>query len=841
LARTLALSARLNAYKKQGFSPELSKCNYILNYSLIPLGAKVCRFYLCVHITTSMTFFSKFLLAILLSLFCNLVVAQEYTISGRIENAQSEAPVVGASIFLQGTQVGTTSDDQGKFELSAAAGNYKLIIRHLGLQDIEQDIELKKNLKLDFKSKPSRISTGEVIITAEGDNNLDQKSGTIELSAKDIAIVPDVLGESDLIKTVQLLPGVTSATDGNTGFYVRGGGPDQNLILLDGASIYNASHLLGFYSVFNTSSIDNIKLIKGSMPANYGGRLSSVLDITTIDGNDSTTTVAGGIGLVATNATIQGPIKKGKSSYFISGRRTYIDVVARPFLTALETSQQFGYFFYDLNGKITLDLTEKDKIYFSGYFGRDVFSVKSKNSDFELKTQWGNSAAIIGYRHIFSEKLLLRSSVNYTSYTNKIKITQEDIQVKLSSGINDLSANLSFHYFPNSSHHIDMGANYTHHDFLPSNLAGQAEALETIDLENQIHFFSHDLGLYALDAWAINKRVMFEYGVRFSFFQHIGPFDRYVQGVTGITEDTISFAAGDKIAQYINTEPRFSLRLKTKRSSAWKLSFAQNYQYIHLATYATVSLPTDVWIPSTDLVKPQFSTQYSVGNFKTYETAGYELSLVGYFKLMKNQIEYKDGFSPEDDVLNNVDNNLIFGEGKAFGTEFYLKKVKGKTTGWLGYTISTTKRTFEDINEGAEFLAKYDRLHDLSLVIAHELSNKWKFSMVFIYASGNATTMPIARYTIEGKIITQYNPRNSFRMPAYHRLDLSATYTPEPKKKKKYESIWKFAIYNLYNRANPYFIYFDNSKFNQDGLFETKAKQVSLFPVMPSVSWNFSF
>jgi len=807
----------------------------------ILLGAKICRFYLCEHIICSMKIFGKLLLVITTSLICGVVIAQQYTIKGRIENAQTAEPVVGASIFLEGTQAGTTSDMNGKYELTAEAGTYKLIIKYLGLEDIEQDIELNKNIKLNFKPKPSSINPGEVIITAESNQNIDQKTGTIELSAREITIVPEVLGESDLIKTVQLLPGVTSATDGNVGFYVRGGGPDQNLILLDGAPIYNASHLLGFFSVFNTTSIDNIKLIKGSMPANYGGRLSSVLDITTIDGDDSTTSARGGIGLIATNAMVQGPVKQGKSSYFISGRRTYIDVVARPFLGFLETDQKFGYYFYDLNGKVTIDLADNDKLYFSGYFGRDVFSVRYKNSDFGLQTQWGNSAAILGYSHVFGEKLLLRSSVNYTTFVNKIKITQDDLQVKLSSGIKDISANLSFHYFPNSKHHAEAGINYTHHDFLPTNLAGEVEVLEAIDPDNQIHFYSHDLGIYALDAWAINPRVLFEYGLRFSLFQHIGPFDRYVKGVTGITEDTISFDAGDKIARYTNGEPRFSLRLKTRRSSAWKLAFAQNYQYIHLASYATVTLPTDVWIPSTDLVKPQFSTQYSIGNFKTYEDAGYELSLVGYYKLMKNQIEYKDGFSPEDDVLNNVDNNLIFGEGKAFGTEFYLKKVTGKTTGWLGYTISTTKRTFDDINDGEEFFAKYDRLHDLSIVVAHDYSDRWKFSMVFIYASGNATTMPISRYTIEGKIITEYGDRNSFRMPDYHRLDLSATYTPESKKERKYESVWKFAVYNVYNHANPYFIYFDNSKFNQNGLFETKAKLVSLFPVMPSVSWNFKF
>ena len=281
--------------------------------------------------------------------------------------------------------------------------------------------------------------------------------------------------------------------------------------------------------------------------------------------------------------------------------------------------------------------------------------------------------------------------------------------------------------------------------------------------------------------------------------------------------------------------------LKTKKSSSWKFSYAQNYQYIHLASYSAVSLPTDVWIPSTDIVKPQFSTQYSVGNFKTFKEKGYELSLVGYYKLMKNQIEYKDGFTPEDEVLDNVDNNLVFGDGKAYGAEFFLEKAAGKTTGWFGYTISTTKRTFDAINDGEEFYAKYDRLHDLSIVIAHDFSSKWRFSTVFIYASGNATTMPNARYAIEGKIVNEYGARNSFRMPAYHRLDLSATYSPESKKKRKYSSTWKFAIYNVYNRFNPYFIYFENSPSFQDGVFETKAKQVSLFPILPSISWNFEF
>lgn len=768
------------------------------------------------------------------------ILAQEFSVKGKVEDPQTSAALAGANIFLEGTQIYTVSDEKGRYELRADAGKYILVIKYLGFEDTMLPIELNKDLTLNIQPKPSSMDVGEVTVVGDG-NTLDDAAGTVELSSRDIDITPDVLGESDLVKTVQLLPGVSSTSEGHSGFYVRGGGPDQNLVLLDGASIYNVSHLFGFFSIFNTGSIGNIKLIKGSMPANYGGRLSSVLDITTITGNDTATIAEGGVGLIATKATVQGPLKKEKSSYFFSGRRTYVDILAQPVLNSMDLVQTFGYFFYDLNGKVTFKLSDKDQLYFSGYFGRDVFNARNKESGFGLRTSWGNSTAVLGYSHIFGEKLLLRASMNYTSYVNEIKITQDDYQVKLSSGINDLAGNIGLHYFPNSKHRIQSGINYTYHNFLPTNIAGQIAQLETVDLDNQIHLYSHDLGIYALDAWAVNPQLLFEYGLRYSLFQHVGPFDRYVKGETDLVEDTVSYAKGDKIAQYGNMEPRLSMRIRTKRSSAWKLSFAQNYQYIHLAAYSTVTIPTDVWIPSTDIVKPQFSTQYSLGNFQTYEEQGYELSLVGFYKLMKNQIEYKDGFTPEDEVIDNVDNNFVFGDGKAFGVELYLKKVKGKTTGWFGYTLSTTKRQFDDINNGLEFFAKYDRLHDLSIVIAHTYSEKWKFSTVFIYASGNATTMPIARYTIEGKIINEYGDRNAYRMPAYHRLDISATYSPKPKKERNYESTWKFAIYNVYNRYNPYFIYFDNSKFYNQGVFETKAKMISLFPILPSVSWNFKF
>jgi len=653
--------------------------------------------------------------------------------------------------------------------------------------------------------------------------------------------MPSLLGESDLLKTIKLLPGVQSIAEGNTGFYVRGGGPDQNLILLDGAPLYNASHLFGFFSIFNTNAVDHIKLIKGGMPASYGGRLSSVLDITTITGSDTAKHGSGGVGVIAAKLTVAGPLKKKKSSYAISGRRTYVDLLAQPILNAIEPNQKWGYFFYDLNAKLNFDLSPKDKLFVSGYFGRDVFSVKNRASGFGLKTVWGNGTGVVGYTHIFNNKWLMKSSLIYTSYVNQIQISQGDFLVKLSSGINDFTNYTDFHFFPDSIHHIQAGVHYTFHTFLPTNIAAKTDEVESLELGTDIRLYSHDLAIYASDEFDINKKLRLSAGLRYSFFQHIGPFDRYVKNETNHIVDTVKYKPGETVAEFQHLEPRISLRVKLRPASALKVSFVQNYQYIHLASYSTVSLPSDVWIPSTDIVQPQFSTQYALGYFKNFQENRYETSLEGFYKLMKNQIEYQDGFTPEDDVLDNADNNLVFGDGKAYGVELYVKKVKGKATGWIGYTISTTKRQFDDINFGEEFFAKYDRLHDLSLYLAYDLNEKWQFSTVFVYASGNTTTMPIARYIIEGKILTEYGRRNSFRMPAYHRMDLGATYHPKNKKNRKYESTWVFAIYNVYNRNNPYFIYFDDSNFYNEGIFETKAKQVSLFPLMPSVSWNFTF
>jgi len=785
-----------------------------------------------------------FTLILFVILLCSNVFSQQtFILSGTITDDSLGNPIEGVSISIQGLQKGTSTDDKGNYSLNLEEGKYTLLIEHISLEDIVQEIDLNKNLTLDLKSKLKAHTTKEVQVTAEQENKNIQSidPGTIELTTKEIESVPSILGQSDAMSVLQLLPGVQSAAQGVSGFYVRGGGPDQNLILLDGAPIYNASHLFGFYSIFNTNAIENIKLIKGDMPANYGGRLSSVLDITASPGNDTIKSAIGGVGLISSDLTVSGPIKSNTVTYSISARRTYIDLLVKPFGKMIDNARGWGYYFYDFNGKINWKVSEKDQISLTGYNGKDDFSMYNSNAGFGLSTSWGNSVAVLKWQHIFNDQLLMVNSLIHSGYKSSIDIAQGSFLVNINSGISDWTAKSDFTWIPSDRLKVKLGGNYTFHKFSPNNLVAKTDEIGKEDIQQQIVQYSNDVAFYTDANYTINKVLQLRIGLRYTYFQHIGPFDRYLKDELGEIDDTLHFDAGQHIIDYQNLEPRTALRILLNSSSSLKLSYSQNHQYIHLASYSTISMPTDIWIPSSSMVKPQRSTQYALGYYKNLKDNKYETSLELYHKTMENQIEFKDSYSPEDDVLDNPDNNFVFGDGMAYGGEIFIKKKSGNTTGWLGYTLSLTSKQFDEINAGETFYAKYDRRHDFSIIWMQKLNEKWSFSAVFVYASGNASTMPKARYTIEGQILNEYGKRNDFRMPDYHRLDISAEFKPQPKKKRKYTSSWNFGIYNVYNRNNAYFIYFDDSNFFAEGIYDTKAKQVGLFPIMPSVRWNFNF
>lgn len=768
----------------------------------------------------------------------SLVFSQKYTISGYIKDNSSGEELIGANIYVKELSNGTISNQYGYYSITLPKGTYTLQVSFIGFQDYTKNINLNKNIKLNINVSSKAIQTKEVVISTERGKNIEStQMGAVKLPVEKIKSLPAFMGEVDILKTIQLLPGVQSGGEGNTGFYVRGGGPDQNLILLDEATVYNASHLFGFFSVFNADAVKDINLIKGGMPANYGGRLSSVLDISMKNGNMKKYEVDGGLGLISSRLTVQGPIKKDTASFIASGRRTYADVLIQPFLN--EKAKGNKYYFYDFNAKINYILSEKDRLYLSGYFGRDVFKFDSPSGAFNANINWGNATTSLRWNHLFTDKLFLNTTLIYTNYDFSFGANQDDFEFKLFSGITDLNTKVDFNFFPTIRHNIKFGADFIFHEFQPSSVSAKIGETE-LDLGGIIKEYANDGAVYITDDFDLTDKIKINAGLRGTIFQQVGPFDRYVNNENGQTSDTLHYDKWENIIVYKHIEPRFSIRYSLPYNSSIKASYTQNYQYIHLASSSSMSLPTDLWVPSSTLVKPQFGTQYSVGYFKNFKDNIFETSVELYYKDLKNQIEYKDGSMPGEDVGQNADNSFVFGNGNSYGVELFIKKSLGKTTGWIGYTLSKTTKTFPDLNLGKTFPAKYDRRHDISFIASHELNNHWNFSLVWVYATGNSLTLPIGRYVIDGRIINEYGDRNSYRMIPYHRMDISITYTPNHKNKKVH-STWNLSVYNLYNRHNPYFIYYETQGSLIEGNLEITAKQVSLFPILPSITWNFKF
>lgn len=789
------------------------------------------------------------------------VKTQKYTLSGYVKDSTSGEYLIGTSVYIREIQKGVNCNTYGFYSITIEGGNYSLIASFVGYKDKIQSVNLNKDQTLNIDLAPRVVETKEIVVSAQkSDKNVKgTQMGRVEVEVEQLKALPALMGEVDVLKAIQLLPGVKSAGEGNSGFYVRGGGPDQNLILLDEAVVYNASHLFGFFSVFNSDAIKNISLTKGGMPAQYGGRLASVLDISMKEGNNKEFHGDGGLGYIASRLTLEGPIVKDKSSFIISGRRTFIDLFLRePFIDKNSKLAGNSYYFYDVNAKLNYTLSQKDRLFASGYFGRDVFNFNSTETGFKVKIPWGNATSSIRWNHLYSDKLFMNTSLIFTDYKFEFGANQQQFDFRIFSGIRDYAVKFDVNWFPNILHNVKFGVNYTYHRFTPTNVSAQAGDV-VFDLGKITRFYAHDLALYANDEWDITEKLRVNAGFRVSMFEHIGPFTRYVQDPSfpGKFTDTIEYGSGEKVKMYSHIEPRISMRYELNKSSSVKASYTQNYQYIHLASFGSVSLPTDIWVPSTDKVKPQFGTQYSVGYFKNLKENVFETSVELYYKTMKNQIDYREGSTPDQDVKNNPDNNFVFGEGESYGAEFFVKKAKGKVTGWIGYTLSYTNKKFPDLNNGNSFPAKYDRRHDASLVMTYEFNKKWTFGAVWVYSTGDALTLPSQRYfvsaappiSIDGNgninfnnnfnVLSDYGKRNDFRQKAYHRLDISATLHVQ--KQRRYKSEWVFSIYNVYSRMNPYFIYFDVQGNSTDGSLAIQAKQVSLFGMIPSVTYNFKF
>jgi hypothetical protein len=772
-------------------------------------------------------------------LFLNSEAQNKFTLDGYVKDSITGETIIGATLSVNQSGTRITTNQYGFFSLTLDEGDYTITITHVSYYTQSATIHLGANTEQNFLllTRPSSLNEVLVYSKRKDANVKDAQMGKVDLSISQIKNIPAFLGEVDILKAIQLLPGVRNAGEGNSGFYVRGGGPDQNLIMLDDAIVYNTGHLFGFFSIFNSDAIKNVSLIKGGMPAQYGGRLSSVLDIAMKDGNSNKFAAEGGIGLIASRLSLQGPLVKNKASFIVSGRRTYIDVLTKPFVNKNSSFYGSGYYFYDLNAKVNYRFSQKDRIYLSGYFGRDVFTFANKERSFSANIPWGNSTATMRWNHLFGPKLFVNTTLVFNDYKFRFSAAQNNFEVSLSSGIRDGNGKIDFDFYPGGQHKVKFGGLLTYHKFIPNIISGKQDSVVFLPANAEIKHAIEN-ALYVQDDWELSDKIKLNYGLRWSGFTQVGPYTKFVRDANQNKLDSTSYGSLEKVKNYNGFEPRFIIRYSLNETTSIKASVTRNLQFIHLVSNAGTTLPTDLWVPSTYRVKPQESWQYATGFFKNFNSNKYETSIEVYYKKMKNQIEFEEGYQPN---VGDPEEHFVFGKGWSYGSEFFINKTSGKFTGWFGYTLSWTWRKFDQLNESKKFPAKYDRRHDLSIVGTYDLNPKIKLGAVFVYGTGNATSLPERFYIISGVVTQEFSHVNQYRMPPYHRMDLSLTYTPEHKKKTRVQDSWVFSIYNVYSRFNPYFIYFDQKGSPYNGSLTIEARQVSLFPILPSVTWNFKF
>lgn len=770
----------------------------------------------------------------------SVTAQKKFTISGYAKDARNGETLIGATVAVKGLSKGVSTNGFGFFSITLVEGNYTLLCSYAGYLPAAKEIQLGADVQLNFDLSV-RANLDEVVITTKKrDVNVkNAQMGKFVLPIEQIKAVPAFLGEVDLLKTIQLLPGVRNAGEGSAGIYVRGGGPDQNLILLDDAIVYNTGHLFGFFSIFNSDAIKNVSLIKGGMPAQYGGRLSSVLDIAMKEGNDKKMQVDGGIGLIASRISIQGPLKKDKASFIVSGRRTYIDVLTKPFIKSTSQYKGSGYYFYDLNAKVNYKFSDKDRLYISGYFGRDVFDFVNGGRSLDVHIPWGNVTGTIRYNHVFNKRLFGNTTAVFNKYNFDFEAAQNDFKVKLSSGIRDISFKQDFDLYPFTGHKVKFGGSFILHRYTPSVVSGSQDSIVFKPNNAQVKK-AQEGAVYFQDDWEISDKLKINAGIRYSWFRQTGPFKIYTTDENLNRTDSVVYGNGQTVKIYGGFEPRFTVRYALDDETSVKASVTRNLQYTHLVSNAGTTLPTDLWVPSTFRVKPQKSWLYAAGVFKNFKDNMFETSVELYYKNMENQIEYEEGYTPN--TLKDNEESFTFGKGWSYGAEFFVNKTKGRLTGWIGYTLSWTWRKFPELNDGNQYPAKYDRRNDMSIVAMYQLNKRWKLSGSFVYGSGNASSLPVRFYFVNGVLTQQYSRINEYRLPAYHRLDFSAVYSPKKNEtRRKWQTEWVFSVYNLYSRQNPYFIYFDQEGSLNDNNLSIQAKQVSIFPIIPAVTFNFKF
>lgn len=765
-----------------------------------------------------------------------LGIGQNVTLSGYVRDANNGEELIGATIYVEETKSGTVTNVYGYYSITLKKGTYNLTYSFIGKEPLKKTLELTENKKVDVELKDNSVELQAVEVTAEAkDQNVrSAEISTQKLEMKQVKQLPAFMGEVDVLKTIQLLPGVTSGGDASTGFFVRGGAQDQNLILLDEAIVYNASHLFNFFSVFNPDAVKDLKLYKGGIPARFGGRLSSVLDIRMKDGNSKRFGASGGIGLISSRLTIEGPLKKDRSSFLITGRRTYADLFLR--LSNDETVNQNTLYFYDLNTKINYAINDNNRIFLSGYFGRDVTGF----SDL-FGFDWGNATGTLRWNHLFSEKLFSNFSVIYNNYQFNILGDFGAANFEWASQLDDFAAKGDFTYYANQQNTVRWGIQSTLHLFDPGEIKVSVEdAFESTTTLSENHGLEH--GIYASNEQKINDKLLLVYGARLSAFQNIGPDKIYEYDKSNplvyTPIDTIEIASGEIYNTNIGFEPRISMRYTLTDESSIKASYNRMFQYIQQVQSAQSVAPYDVWFMTNNNLPPQIADQIAAGYFRNFKENEYETSVELYYKYIQNQTDVVDNA----DILGNelFDGQIRHGIGWSYGAELLIKKQKGLFTGWLAYTWSRTERQIEEINNGNPYFAPFDIRNNLTLTGTYQLSDRLNVSANFVYTTGRAITLPVGKYEFQGSIIPLYDERNANRLPDYHRLDLALNWDLKPIKlgKREWSQNLNFSVYNVYARKNPISVSFEESQANPG---VPRSTMFYLPGPIPSVTYNFNF
>jgi hypothetical protein len=752
-----------------------------------------------------------------------------YTISGKVSDSQNGETLIGATIYIAEKKTGTVTDIYGNFSISLLQGQYTVVISYIGYGTVKKLVTLDKNISLKIELSVKQENLKEVEITSErNDHNVARpEMSTFKLDTKTLQSIPALFGEVDIIKAIQMLPGVQSVSEGSSGFSVRGGAPDQNLILLDGATVYNASHLLGFFSVFNNDAIKDVKLYKGDIPAEYGGRLASVLDIHMDDGNSKKYEVNGGIGLISSRLTVEGPIVDDKCSFIISGRRTYADLFLP--LSSNSALKNDKLYFYDLNAKINYKVGENDQIFLSGYFGRDVFSNQFAG------LQWGNGTGTLRWNHLFTKKLFANFSIVYSDYRYLLNGGTSDVSgFQWKASLKDLGLNGDFSYFLNPDNTIKFGISSTYHMIAPGTAEGTGTSIvNEVTVPNN---YALETGLYADNEQKLGQHITIKYGLRFSMFQNVGPATVYHYNSDYVTIDSTVYKSGNFFHTYSGLEPRLGFLYEFNEKSSVKASYARTNQYLQLAQNSTVGTPMDIWFPASPNVKPQLCDQVALGYFRNLRHNTIETSVEGYYKWMQHVIDFKDNAVL---LLNDtLEGQLRTGKAWSYGAEFLVRLTEKKLNGWVSYTYSRVFRQIALINNGNTYPASYDKPNNVAVVMNYRISKRIMISANWVYATGNPLTFPIGRAEIDGKIIPIYSARNAYRYQPYDRLDLSATLYSKPHPGKKFTWDLNASIYNVYDRHNTWAIEFEQDAVNPN---VTDAEKIYLFGIIPSITFNFHF